>query len=69
MKAIGFIFLAIGIISIAIQNIFYGYIDANGVLHDSIFLPLGTFATIIGVILLLMAGARSLIRRRNKTNS
>ena len=42
-------FLFLGIISIAMENIFYGYIDQNGVLQESFFLPLGMFSFLLGV--------------------
>jgi hypothetical protein len=55
MKKIGIIFIIIGIISIIIQNTFYGYVDSSGILHDSLFLPLGVFFTIIGVLLFIIS--------------
>lgn len=33
--------LAVGIAFIVLENIFYQYIDKDGVLHESLFLPLG----------------------------
>ena len=50
----GVIFLAIGLAFGAIQNRYYGYIDASGVLHDSLFLPLGAIAMVLGGVLLLI---------------
>ncbi len=52
MKIIGTTFLVIGIISVIIQNTFYGYVDAEGILRDSTFLPLGVVATLLGVCML-----------------
>lgn len=63
MKTTGIILLAIGVVSIIIQNTFYGYVDAEGVLHDSIFLPLGVMATILGIGLLLVAASRYFLRK------
>ena len=63
MKTTGIILLAIGVISIVIQNTFYGYVDAEGVLHDSVFLPLGAIATILGVGLLLVVAVRYFLRK------
>ncbi len=45
-------FLVLGIVSFFIQNIFYGYIDENGILRDSLFLPLSVISLFLaGVIL------------------
>lgn len=55
MNRAGIILLALGVTSIFIQNTFYGYVDAESVLHDSIFLPIGTIATIIGILLLCIS--------------
>ena len=66
MKITGIILLLIGITSIIIQNTFYGYVDAEGVLHDSLFLPIGAFATIIGLILLTISGGRYFYQRLQK---
>ena len=63
MKIAGIIFLIIGIASITIQNTFYGYVDAEGVLHDSLFLPLGAFAIILGIFLLSVRGKTVLLKK------
>jgi len=47
--------LATGLISIAIQNNYYNYIDKNGLLVDSIFLPIGSISLVLGIITLLLA--------------
>ena len=33
--------LVLGVVSICLENIFYQYIDEEGVLHESFFMPLG----------------------------
>lgn len=63
MKTATFIFLAISTAFIFIQNTFYGYVDADGVLRDSLFLPLGAFATIVGLTLLTITIARAGINK------
>lgn len=63
MKTATFIFLAIGTAFIFIQNTFYGYVDVDGVLRDSLFLPLGTLATIVGLTLLTITIARTGINK------
>jgi len=63
MKITGIIFLLIGFTFLLIQNIFYGYVDLNGILHDSIFLPLGVLFALVGVLFLIIFGIRTLIRK------
>ncbi len=48
-------FLALGTISSVIQNTFYGYIDENGILRDSLFLPLGVISLFLGGIILFFS--------------
>lgn len=52
---IGGAFIALAIVSFFIQNTYYGYVDAEGVLRDSIFLPLGVLSGLIGVALIVVA--------------
>jgi hypothetical protein len=66
MKIAGITLLIIGVASIIIQNTFYGYVDAEGVLHDSLFLPIGAFATILGISLLSAWGVTVLLRKARK---
>ncbi|MBA02371.1 MAG: hypothetical protein CL752_08180 [Chloroflexi bacterium] len=64
VTVIGFIFLALGIISLVIQNIFYGYVDTDGVLHDSLFLPFTFIFAAIGLILIMADLFLTKIRHR-----
>jgi hypothetical protein len=48
-------FLFIGIVSLTMENIYYGYIDHNGVLQESFFLPLGTVSLLLGVAGLIVS--------------
>ena len=41
--------LVVGISCILLENTFYQYVDTEGVLHESLFMP-------VGVILVLVAG-------------
>lgn len=66
MSQIGITLLIIGLVSLFIQNTWYGYMDAEGFIHDSIFLPFGVIALIIGVILLTIAGGRLLYKKISK---
>lgn len=63
MKVTGIVLLSIGIISILIQNTFYGYMDTEGVIHDSVFLPLGALATLAGALFLAFCGIRYLYKK------
>mgnify|MGYP006193357037 CR=1 FL=1 len=54
LTVIGFIFLVLGIISLVIQNTFYGYVDVDGVLHDSLFLPFTFIFAAIGLSLIML---------------
>jgi hypothetical protein len=63
MKIAGITLLLIGVVSLIIQNSFYGYVDAGGVLRDSAFLPLGTLAAIAGMFLLIVWGIRVLLKK------
>jgi hypothetical protein len=62
MKKAGIILLLIGVVALMIQNTFYGYVDADGILRDSLFLPLGVLATIVGTVLLSVWGIRVLYK-------
>jgi hypothetical protein len=42
--------LVLGIVFLCFENIFYQYIDENGVLHESLFMPLGVFSLLLGGI-------------------
>ncbi len=48
-------FLVLGIVSFVIQNTFYGYIDENGILRDSFFLPLSVISLFLGGIILFFS--------------
>ena len=41
--------LLVGVVSLAMESIFYGDIDRDGVLQESFFLPLGSFGLLLGV--------------------
>ena len=46
--------IILGIISLFIENTFYQYLDEEGFLHESLFLPLGIFSLIIGIIFFIL---------------
>ena len=45
----GITLIFIGVFFLICENLFYQRIDENGFLHESLFLPLGTFLVIIGL--------------------
>jgi len=42
-------FLLLGVLSLVMENIFYGYVNQNGVLQESFFMPMGTVSLFLGV--------------------
>ncbi len=54
LTLLGITFLLLGILSGIIQNTFYGYVDAEGVLRDSLFLPLSFLFIGLGLVLFLV---------------
>jgi hypothetical protein len=62
----GITFIILGLISGYMQNTYYGYVDAEGVLHDSFFLPLSVLLLILGVLLLIIALLVMLFKKAKK---
>jgi hypothetical protein len=61
----GSVFVVLGIVSGIIQNTYYEYVDANGILHDSLFLPLSFLLVALGSIFLLFGIIRFLNEKIN----
>jgi hypothetical protein len=40
--------LLFGSLSIITENVFYGYVDNDGVLQESLFLPIGVIGLLVG---------------------
>ena len=40
--------ILVGIICLILENTFYQYVDENGYLHESLFLPIGAISLILG---------------------
>ncbi len=68
MKILKFslVLLIVGIACILLENTFYQYVDKNGVLHESFFLPLGAISMLLAGIGLVFVLAKSLMNMRNK---
>jgi hypothetical protein len=52
---ISLFFLVLAVVSFFIQNTFYGYIDKNGILRDSIFLPLSFISLLLAGMALFIS--------------
>ena len=55
LSLIGVVFIGIGAACGIIQNVFYGWMDADGFIHDSLFLPLSYLFLFAGALLLLIS--------------
>lgn len=58
--------LFLGSALLIIENRFYQYVDESGLLHESLFLPLGLLVLILGTLVLFVLVTRHLIKRRRK---
>ncbi|KGJ93637.1 DUF3955 domain-containing protein [Colwellia psychrerythraea] len=47
--------LGLGIVFIIAENSFYQYVDDSGVLHESLFMPLGVLSFWMGILFLLFS--------------
>ena len=68
MKITGIILLTIGTVFIVLENVFYGDVNADGVLQESLFMPLGALATIIGLVLLIINAGKYFYLQLKKQN-
>jgi len=66
LAIVGFVFVALGLISGLIQRNYYGYMGAEGMIHDSFFLPLALILAMIGSLLLLISMVQFLIKKVRK---
>lgn len=62
-------FMFLGILSLAMENKFYGYVDQDGVLQESFFLPLGMFSFLLGAMGLLISIIWFYFKWMNKSSS
>lgn len=63
LTKVGLLLLIIGIASMVIQNTFYGYMDAEGVIHDSLFLPIGACSVLLSLIVFVVSGVTYAIHK------
>ena len=57
----GLVLLLVGGVFVWLENTFYQYLDEDGVLHESMFLPLGALFILIGIVMLFFAAAGTII--------
>ena len=62
-------FVFLGMLSLVMENIFYGYIDQNGVLQESYFLPMGIAIFLLGVVGLVVSIIWFYLKGMNKPTS
>jgi len=55
VRNIGVLLVVLGAVSIFLEYAFYQYVDESGMLHESLFLPLGVFSTVFGFLVLLIS--------------
>lgn len=54
LPVLGGVLIALGMASHVIEHIFYGYLDKNGILHESLFLPLGFITGFLGLLIMMI---------------
>lgn len=58
---LGFCFLLTSAIFMLLEDRYYQYVDNNGVLHESLFLPLSILCFALGVLFVVSSLARKVI--------
>jgi hypothetical protein len=58
--------LVVGMSCILLENVFYQYIDTEGVLHESLFMPIGVILVLLAGIGLVFVLAKKLMSMRKK---
>ena len=59
----------LGIFFLIMENTFYGYIDQNGVLQESVFLPLGILSFLLGMTGLIISIIWFYLKSLKKTSN
>ncbi len=59
---LGLFFLLVGAAFLFLENTFYQFADESGLLHESLFLPLGILALILGALLLFIFVAKKVVQ-------
>ncbi|QQX78970.1 DUF3955 domain-containing protein [Shewanella sp. KX20019] len=64
---ISLVLLGLGAACLSAENAFYQYVDDNGVLHESMFMPLGMLSLVAGTLVLLLFAIQT-VKRLLMTN-
>lgn len=59
--------LFLGAAFLLLENVFYQYIDEDGLLHESFFMPLGFLSIFLGLSFLLVIAIRRLMSRKKQS--
>jgi hypothetical protein len=51
----GILLIVPGILFILLENFYYQYVDTNGLLHESLFLPLGALSLLLGSLVIFFS--------------
>lgn len=60
--SLGLLLTLTGLVFLILENTFYQQVDEQGVLHESLFLPLGALCLCIGVFVVLVWGIVKIIK-------
>lgn len=61
--SLGLTLIILGALCFLAESVFYGTVDENGFLQESLFLPLSFFLGFAGLVLLAVSGIKALIRK------
>jgi len=57
----GVVFWVAGFVFLILENIFYQYVSDDGILHESLFFPLGTISLFLGWVVFVFFGNQTFI--------
>lgn len=61
-------FLLFGILFLFFEKYFYDFVDENGILQESLFLPIGTIFIILGLFMIIILSLKMIYRFRKNNN-
>ena len=64
MKKIAIGSLIVGVVSLTIQALFYGDVQTEGFVIDSIFLPIGVLSLLVSVMVWVLIGIRVTLNKK-----
>ena len=63
---IALIWFGLGLLFIIVENTFYQFLDNDGVLHESMFMPLSVISIAVGIVFLLFFTIQKIRRSLHK---